>query len=106
MVAVTIAGDRAANLGLCSAPRAFEKGGIFIVPHLLWHGLQFIRSHLKDWHPRPTVGFEPPTQGLSDLCTDALTTAQLRRLGTAINNLNAIVEVTLNEIQGVDFILK
>jgi hypothetical protein len=26
------------NLGLCSAPRAFEQGGIFIVPHLLWHG--------------------------------------------------------------------
>ena len=29
---------RAANLGLCSALRAFEQGGIFIVPHLLWHG--------------------------------------------------------------------
>jgi hypothetical protein len=26
------------NLGLCSALRAFEQGGIFIVPHLLWHG--------------------------------------------------------------------
>jgi hypothetical protein len=26
------------NLGLCSALRAFELGGIFIVPHLLWHG--------------------------------------------------------------------
>ena len=26
---------RAANLGLCSALRAFEQGGIFIVPHLL-----------------------------------------------------------------------
>jgi hypothetical protein len=35
LVAVTIAGDRAANLGLCSAFRAFEQGGIFIVPHLL-----------------------------------------------------------------------
>jgi hypothetical protein len=23
------------NLGLCSALRAFEQGGIFIVPHLL-----------------------------------------------------------------------
>jgi hypothetical protein len=23
---------------LCSALRAFEQGGIFIVPHLLWHG--------------------------------------------------------------------
>jgi hypothetical protein len=29
---------RAKNLGLCSALRAFEQGGIFIVPHLLWHG--------------------------------------------------------------------
>jgi hypothetical protein len=26
------------NLGLCSALRAFEQGGIFIVSHLLWHG--------------------------------------------------------------------
>jgi hypothetical protein len=26
------------NLGLCLALRAFEQGGIFIVPHLLWHG--------------------------------------------------------------------
>jgi hypothetical protein len=34
LVAVTIAGDRAANLGL----RAFEQGRIFIVPHLLRHG--------------------------------------------------------------------
>jgi hypothetical protein len=25
------------NLGLCSALRAFEEGGIFILPHLLWH---------------------------------------------------------------------
>jgi hypothetical protein len=35
LVDVTIAGDRAANLGLCTALRAFEQGGIFIVPHLL-----------------------------------------------------------------------
>jgi hypothetical protein len=28
----------APNLGLCSALRAFEQNGIFIVPHLLWHG--------------------------------------------------------------------
>ena len=26
------------SLNLCSALRAFEQGGIFIVPHLLWHG--------------------------------------------------------------------
>jgi hypothetical protein len=26
------------NVGQCLALRAFEQGGIFIVPHLLWHG--------------------------------------------------------------------
>jgi hypothetical protein len=35
---VSIAGEGLQNLGLCSALRAFEQGGIFIVPHLLWHG--------------------------------------------------------------------
>jgi hypothetical protein len=32
---VTIAGEGLKNLGLCWAVRAFEQGGIFIVPHLL-----------------------------------------------------------------------
>jgi hypothetical protein len=37
--------DRAANLGLCSALRAFEQGGIFIVPHqCLINSLSFISS--------------------------------------------------------------
>jgi hypothetical protein len=35
--AVTIAGEGLQNLRLFSALRAFEQGGIFIVPHLLWH---------------------------------------------------------------------
>jgi hypothetical protein len=35
---VTIASGGLQNLGLCSALRAFEQGGIIIVPHLLWHG--------------------------------------------------------------------
>jgi hypothetical protein len=35
---VTITGEGLQNLGLCSALRAFEQGGIFIVPHLLRHG--------------------------------------------------------------------
>jgi hypothetical protein len=39
---------RVQNLGLCSALRAFKQGGIFIVPHLLWHGAQFFRSYPKD----------------------------------------------------------
>jgi hypothetical protein len=32
---VTIIGEGLQNLGLCSALRAFEQGGIFIVTHLL-----------------------------------------------------------------------
>jgi hypothetical protein len=36
---ITMAGDWGLqNLGLSSALRAFEQGGIFIMPHLLWHG--------------------------------------------------------------------
>ena len=35
---VTITGEGLQNLGLCSALRTFEQGGIFLVPHLLWHG--------------------------------------------------------------------
>jgi hypothetical protein len=34
---ITIAGEGLQNLGLCSALRVFKQGGIFIVPHLLWH---------------------------------------------------------------------
>jgi hypothetical protein len=29
---------RLRNIDLCSALRVFEQAGIFIVPHLLWHG--------------------------------------------------------------------
>jgi hypothetical protein len=32
---VTIAGEGLQNLGLCSTLRAFEQGGVFIVPYLL-----------------------------------------------------------------------
>jgi hypothetical protein len=44
---VTIASEGLLNLSLCSVLEAFEQGGIFIVPHLLWHGLGgfFFRSH-------------------------------------------------------------
>jgi hypothetical protein len=35
---VTITDEGMQNLGLCSALKAFEHVGIFIVPHLLWHG--------------------------------------------------------------------
>jgi hypothetical protein len=40
-------------------------------------GPRFIRSHPKDRHPHHTVGFEPGTQGSSDLCASALTTVHL-----------------------------
>jgi hypothetical protein len=33
--AVTITGEGLQNLGLCTALRAFEQGGIFVMPHLL-----------------------------------------------------------------------
>jgi hypothetical protein len=32
---ITITGEGLQKFGLCSALRAFEQGGIFIVPHLL-----------------------------------------------------------------------
>jgi hypothetical protein len=32
---VTVTGKGLQNLGLCSALRAFEQGGILIVPHML-----------------------------------------------------------------------
>jgi hypothetical protein len=35
---VTIAGEGLQNLGLCSALRVFQQGGILIVPHLQWRG--------------------------------------------------------------------
>jgi hypothetical protein len=35
---VTIAGEGLQNLGLCSALRVLEQGGIFIVPNLMWQG--------------------------------------------------------------------
>jgi hypothetical protein len=34
-ISLTITGEGLQNLGLCSALRVFEQGGIFIVPHLL-----------------------------------------------------------------------
>jgi hypothetical protein len=34
-ISLTITGEELQNLSLCSALRAFEQGGIFIVSHLL-----------------------------------------------------------------------
>jgi hypothetical protein len=35
-------------LGLCLALRAFEQGGIFIMPHLLWQRALVFQFHPKD----------------------------------------------------------
>jgi hypothetical protein len=34
---VTIVGEGLQNLGICLTLRAFKQGGVFILPHLLWH---------------------------------------------------------------------
>jgi hypothetical protein len=56
LAAVTITGDRAANLDLCSGPLSRE--GSLSCHTYCDTGPRFIRSHPKDRHPRPTVGFE------------------------------------------------
>jgi hypothetical protein len=42
--------------------------GLYRAAPTATQGLGFIRSHPKDRHPQPKLGFEPPTQGSSDLC--------------------------------------
>ena len=44
-------GEGLQNLVLCSKPTAFEQGGIFIVPHLLWRGTLVGGSCSQD-HPK------------------------------------------------------
>jgi hypothetical protein len=44
---ITITGERLKNLGPCSAPRAFEQGGIFIVPRLMWHGTSVFPASIR-----------------------------------------------------------
>jgi hypothetical protein len=72
LVTVTIAGDRAANLSLCSALRAFEQGGIIIVPHLLRHGTSVYT--VSSERPAPT------SHSHQIFAPDALTTAPRGRL--------------------------
>ena len=78
-----ITDDWAANLGLCSALRAFEQGRIFIVPtptatrDLSLYGLiRKTGTHVLQWGSNPDLKdhqiFEP----------DALTTAPRGRLGS------------------------
>jgi hypothetical protein len=48
---VTIAGEGLQNLGLCSALRALEQGGILIVPHLLWREASFFSGLIRRTAP-------------------------------------------------------
>jgi hypothetical protein len=66
---------RGYNLDLWLALMVFSSEGSFSCHTYCDTGPRFIRSHSKDRHPRPTVGFEPGTQGSLDLCASALTTA-------------------------------
>jgi hypothetical protein len=60
LAAVIITGDRAANLGLCSPLRAFEQGGIFIVPHLLRHGASVYTASSERPAPTSHSGIRTP----------------------------------------------
>jgi hypothetical protein len=68
---VTIAGERLQILGLCSALRALEQGGIFIVPHLLWHGTGFSSRLLRHaWGCGGSILTRILTGQVSDLSLD------------------------------------
>jgi hypothetical protein len=54
---VTIAGEALQSLGLCSALRAFEQRGIFIVPHLLWHGTSVFPVS-SEWPPQSAASYD------------------------------------------------
>ena len=54
---VSFAGEGLQNLGLCSALRAFEQGGIFIVRHLLWHGAS-VFPVLSEWPPHSVASYD------------------------------------------------
>jgi hypothetical protein len=59
--AITITSGRAANLDLCLALMNFSKEGSFSCHSYCDIGPRFMKSHPKDWHPRPTMGFKPWT---------------------------------------------
>jgi hypothetical protein len=86
--AVIIASDRAANLDLCYASHSWlltER--VLFRANTFWDtGPRCIRSHPKDRHQHPTVGYEPETQGSPDLYASALTTAPRGRLRPPIND--------------------
>jgi hypothetical protein len=49
--------ERQQNLGLCSVLRAFDEGGVFIVPHQLRYGASvFLVS--SEWPPRLVASYD------------------------------------------------
>jgi hypothetical protein len=60
---VTITGEGLQNLGLSLALSAFEQGGIFIVPHLLWHWASVFPVSSELW-PHSVAFYD--TQGNAD----------------------------------------
>jgi hypothetical protein len=83
-VAVTITGDRAAKFGLCSALRAFEQGGIFIVPHLGLYGLiRKTDTYVPQWDSNPRR-------------KDHLIIAPLRHAGGSTAGLQRSVDRSIN----------
>jgi hypothetical protein len=65
--AVTITGDRAANFGLCSALKAFEQGGILILPHLLRHGTSVYTVSSERPPPTSHSGIRTPNSRIISL---------------------------------------
>jgi hypothetical protein len=77
---VNLAGERLQNLGLFSALRTFGQGGIFIVPHLMWHGASVfpVSSEGPPHTPHLVASY--------DTCGDA---------ENLISSINALFEVLL-----------
>ena len=69
LMAVTIASDRAANLGLCSTLKAFELGGIFIVPRLLRHVTSVYTVSSERLALKSHSGIRTPDARSLDPCT-------------------------------------
>jgi hypothetical protein len=74
LTAVTITLERASNLDICLAFAAFNSEGSLMCHTYYDTGLWY-NTVQKTSSKHPLVGFKPVTQGSSDLCAAALTTA-------------------------------
>jgi hypothetical protein len=63
---VIFAGEGQQNLGLCTVRRAFEQGGIYIVPHLLWYGASIFQSPLTTHKGMWRIYSNPDPHGFPD----------------------------------------